>query len=288
MEELLTTKEVARLLRINEKKVYELIKKEGIPSVRVSGKWLFPKRELIGWLKERLELGRDLLLVGSDDPLITRLLGEYARKKGFQSVVFYSAIGSEAGLRCLKEGKADGCCCHILDVESGEYNIPFLKRSFPKGEVLAVVLWYRRQGLILKKGNPLGIKSLRDLTEKGVRFVNRKPGSGTRLLVDWVLNREGIKPEQLKGYQEEVPSHLEVALRVLLGEADVGIGIEYVAHLFDLDFLPLQEERFDLVLSERVWGTRKVKDFLDFILESQRTLLLPGYSFRDLGKVISV
>lgn len=288
MEELLTTKEVAKLLRINEKKIYELIKREGIPSVRISGKWLFPKRELMGWLKERVELGRDLLLVGSDDPLIMKLLGEYARKKDFQSVVFYSAIGSEAGLRCLKEGKADGCCCHMLDVESGEYNIPFLKRSFREGEVVAVVLWYRRQGLILKKGNPLGIKSLKDLTAKGVRFVNRKPGSGTRLLVDWVLNREGIKPEELKGYQEEVPSHLEVALRVLLGEADVGIGIEYVAHLFDLDFLPLQEERFDLVLSERVWGTRKIKDFLEFVLQSQKTLLLPGYSFRDLGKIIAV
>lgn len=288
MEELLTTKEVAKLLRINEKKVYELIRKEGIPSVRVSGKWLFPKRELMGWLKERLELGRDLLLVGSDDPLIMRFLGEYARKTDFQSVVFYSAIGSEAGLRCLKEGKADGCCCHMLDVESGEYNVPFLKRNFPEGSVVAIVLWYRRQGLILKKGNPLGIKSLEDLTAKEVRFVNRKPGSGTRLLVDWVLKQEGVKPEEVKGYHEEVSSHLEVALRVFLGEADAGIGIEYVAHLFNLDFLPLREERFDLVLSQNVWGTRKAKDFLDFILESQKTLLLPGYSFRDLGKVITV
>lgn len=288
MEELLTAKEVAKLLRVNEKKVYELIRKEGIPSVRVSGKWLFPKKELMGWLKERVELGRDLLLVGSDDPLIMRFLGEYARKKDFQSVVFYSAIGSEAGLRCLREGKADGCCCHMLDVESGEYNIPFLKRSFPEGAVVAIVLWYRRQGLILKKGNPLGIKGLKDVQTKGARFVNRKPGSGTRLLVDWVLSQEGIRPEELRGYHEEASSHLEVALRVLLGEADVGIGIEYVAHLFGLDFLPLREERFDLVLSEKVWGTRKVKDFLDFILQSQKTLSLPGYSFRDLGKVILV
>lgn len=285
MEELLTTKEVARLLRLNEKKVYQLVNSGQIPHVRIAGKWLFPRKEVHRWLKERTEREMDLLLAGSDDPVLMRLLGDYGKARDFESLAFYSAVGSEGGLWALKEGKVQGSCCHLLDPEGGEYNLPFIRRMLPEGSYGVVVLWHRRQGLLVKKGNPLGIRDIRDVVEKGAKFVNRNRGAGTRLLLDMLLGREGITAEEIKGYGDEAPSHLEVGVKVLLGEADVGMGIEYVAHLLSLDFIPLREERFDLVVSEEIWGTRKFKDFLNFL--SSRTIHpVPGYSFRETGKVL--
>lgn len=285
MEELLTTKEVARLLRLNEKKVYQLVNLGQIPHVRIAGKWLFPKREILRWIKGHTEREKDLFLAGSDDPVLVRLLRDYSQARGLESMAFYSAVGSHGGLLALKEGKVHGSCCHLLDPESGEYNLPFLKRVLPEGSYAVVTLWHRRQGLLVRKGNPLGIRNLKDVANKGARFVNRNRGTGTRLLLDMILAQEGLSPEAITGYTHEVPSHLEVGIKVFLGEGDAGIGIEYVAHLLTLDFVPLKEERFDLVLSEEVWDTKKVREFLDFL--SSRVLKpVPGYSFKETGKVI--
>lgn len=285
MEELLTTKEVARLLRLNEKKVYQLVNSGQIPHVRIAGKWLFPKREIQGWLKERTERAKDLFLAGSDDPVLGKFLRDYSHAKGLESLAFYSAVGSEGGLRALREGKVHGCCCHLLDPESGQYNLPFVRRFLPDGSYAVVTLWHRRQGLLVRRGNPLGIKGLRELAEKKARFVNRNRGAGTRLLFDMLLAQEGLSPDDIKGYTHEASSHLEVGIKVLLGEGDVGLGVEYIAHLLSLDFIPLKEERFDLVFSEEVWGTKKVKEFLAF-LSSEALEPPPGYSFKETGKVI--
>ena len=285
MQELLTTKEVAQLLRLNEKKVYQLIREGGLPHVRIAGKWLFPREQLLRWLRERVQWERDLLLAGSDDPLLVGLLSSYGRKRALKTLAFYAAVGSEGGLFALGEAKVHGCCCHLLDPESGQYNLPFLSRWFPSGGYVVVNLWYRRQGLLLQRGNPLGIKGLKDVVKKGARFINRNERSGTRHLLEMLLQQEGIPPEEVKGFRDVVSSHLEVALRVFLGEADVGLGIEYMAHFLPLDFIPLREERFDLVLSEEVWGTERVRDLLGFLSSAGRQKV-PGYSFRDTGKVL--
>ncbi len=283
--ELLTTREVARLLRLNEKKVYQLVNAGRIPHVRIAGKWLFPKKEVLRWLKGCTEQEKDLFFCGSDDPILFRLLSNYSRYKSLESLAFYSAIGSEGGLLSLKEGKAHGSCCHLLDPESGQYNLPFINRWFPQGGYAVVTLWHRSQGLLVRKGNPLGIRGIGDIVERRARFVNRNRRSGTRLLLDMLLQGEGISPEEIIGYEREVNSHLEVGIKILVGEADVGLAIEYVSHLLPLDFIPLREERFDLVLCEEVWGTKRVTDFMDF-LTSKALHPVPGYSFRDTGKVI--
>jgi excisionase family DNA binding protein len=128
MEELLTTRELADLLRLNEKKVYQLIRVGGIPHVRITGKWLFPKWHVLRWIDERVQREQDILIVGSDDILLGRLLALYSREGFPKSLAFYSPVGSLKGIQSLSQQKAQGCCVHLLDVETGEYNLTFLDR----------------------------------------------------------------------------------------------------------------------------------------------------------------
>ncbi len=289
MDRLLTTKELADLLRVNEKKVYQLVREAGIPHVRIAGKWLFPRDHVLRWIDEGVEREKDVFIVGSDDILLGRLLAFYSRGNFPQSLGFYSAVGSLKGLDALARRKAHACCVHLLDVESGEYNLPFIKRYASEHEWVVVNLWHRRQGLIVRRGNPLGIKGMGDVVRKGARFINRNEGSGTRVLIEHLLREEGLEAEEVRGFGREVDTHMEVALRVFLGEADVGVGIEYVIHILPLDFIPLKEERFDLVIPKELWHTKAIKAFLSFINPLKIKELfphLPGYSFRETGRVI--
>lgn len=289
MEELLTTKELADLLRLNEKKVYQLVKEGGIPHVRITGKWLFPKWHVLRWIEERVQREEDILIAGSDDILLGRLLALYSRGNFPRSLTFYSPVGSLKGIQCLADYKAQACSIHLLDVETGEYNLPFLSRHLPSANYVVINLWYRSQGLVVKKGNPLGIRGLEDVVKKRARFANRNKGSGTRLLLEYLLGQRGFREAELVGFADEVDTHLEVGLRVFFGEADVGLGIEYVTHLLSLDFIPLQEERFDLVIPKELWPTRVMKDFVGSIDPvTIRTLSrsLPGYRLNDSGKIL--
>jgi putative molybdopterin biosynthesis protein len=289
MEELLTTKELADLLRLNEKKVYQLIRGGDIPHVRIAGKWLFPKEHVMRWIDENVQRERNILIVGSDDILLARLLAFYSREQFPQSLTFYSSVGSMKGIEALAHRKGQVCCVHLLDVQTGEYNLPFLNRHLAPQKYIVVNLCYRKQGLIIQKGNPLGIKDLRDVVKKGLRLINRNEGSGTRVLLEYLLGEKGLAGKEIVGFANEVDTHLEVALKVLFGEADVGLGIEYVAHLLPLDFIPLREERFDLVLPKELWPTQVIKRFLSYVNPAplQRLMSsLPGYNLQDTGKII--
>jgi putative molybdopterin biosynthesis protein len=289
MEEMLTTKELAELLRLNEKKVYQLIKEGGIPHVRIAGKWLFPKGHIMRWIDERVQRERDIYMVGSDDILLARLLALYSRERFPHSLTFYSSVGSMRGIEALTHKKGHACCVHLLDTETGEYNLPFLNRQLASQRYIVVNLCYRRQGLLVQKGNPLGIKGLEDVVKKGLRFINRNEGSGTRLLLEYLMNEKGLAGKEMVGFADAVDTHLEVALKVLCNEADAGLGIEYVAHLLPLDFIPLQEERFDLVIPKELWPTQIMQGFLSYVDPAviQRIAhALPGYNLKDTGKVI--
>ena len=288
MEELLNTKELADLLRLNEKKVYQLVKEGTVPHVRIAGKWLFPKEHILRWIDESVERERDLLIVGSDDILLTRLLTIYSRER-FPDLTFYSPVGSLRGIQALAQRKGQACCVHLLDVETGEYNLPFLKRHLSPKRYVVVNLWYRRQGLIVKRGNPLGIKGLEDVLRTGARFINRNEGSGTRILIEHLIRDNGLDVKEVVGFGEAVDSHVEVALKVFLGEADVGMGIEYVTHLFPLDFTPIREERFDLVIPRELWPTKVIRGFIAYVdpVQIRRVFRsLPGYDLRDTGKIV--
>jgi putative molybdopterin biosynthesis protein len=289
MEELLTTRELADLLRLNEKKIYQLVRDGDIPHVRITGKWLFPKWHILRWIDENVQREEEILIAGSDDILLGRLLGVYSKDKFPKSLAFYSPVGSMKGVECLSQRKAQACCVHLLDEGTGEYNLPFLSRQLSSQAFTVVNLWYRRQGLMVKKGNPLGLRSLEDVAKKKARWINRNKGSGTRLLLDYLLEKAGLRDGEIEGVGDEVSSHLEVAFRVYFDEADVGLGIEYATHLLPLDFIPIQDERFDLVIPKELWSTRLVKEFVGYIdpvMIRKVTRSLPGYDLKDCGKVL--
>ncbi len=289
MQELMTTKELAEFLRLNEKKVYQLIREVGIPHVKIAGKWLFPREHIMRWIDERVQRENDICIAGSDDILLARMLAHYSRDTFPRSFTCYSPIGSLKGIQALAMSKCQACCVHLLDLGTGEYNLPFLHRHLAARRYIVVNLWYRTQGLIVKKGNPLGIREVEDVAKKDLRFINRNDGSGTRILFEYLLREEGYDPAGIKGFDNTVDSHLEVVQKILFDEADVGIGIEYPTHTLPLDFIPLLEERFDLVIPREIWPTKVIQDFIAYINPVQIHGLftnLPGYDLKDCGKIL--
>jgi len=289
MDELLTTKELAGFLRLNEKKVYQLVRDGGIPHVKIAGKWLFPKRHVMRWIDENVQREKDIQIIGSDDMLLGRLVSQYSRDNFPDSLAFYSSVGSLKGIQLLSQKKGQACCTHLLDMETDEYNLPILSRVLSPQEYVVVNLWHRQQGFIVKKGNPLTIRGLGDIVDKKARFINRNDGSGTRVLLEYFVRKLDLSDEEIEGFQREVNSHLEVALKVFFDEADVGLGIRYVTYLLPLDFIPLKEERFDLVVPKELWVTSVMKGLFSYVEPSRIARLstnLPGYNLKDTGKIL--
>ena len=162
-------------------------------------------------------------------------------------------VGSLDGLVNLRQGLCQISGAHLLD-KSGEYNAPFVRHLFPDRTMDLVTLAYRTQGLMLAPGNPKGVRSASDLTQTGLRFINRNPGSGTRLWLDRELERLGIPSEQIDGYEHVVNTHTECARAIAEGQADAALGLQASARQYNLDFIPLFEERYDLVLPREQEG----------------------------------
>jgi putative molybdopterin biosynthesis protein len=195
--------------------------------------------------RSQAELERTILCVGSHDltlDLLAQFLAEHDRR------LVSANVGSQAGLIALGRGEAHLAGSHLLDPGTGEYNLPFLGQYMPgiKARVLGLVR--RDQGLLVARDNPLGLARLEDLTRPGVRFVNRQRGAGTRVLLDYHLSRLGIVPEQILGYNREEYTHLGIAEAVSSGRADCGLGIAAAAQALELDFVPLFQERYDLII----------------------------------------
>ena len=178
---------------------------------------------------------------------------------------------------------------HILDEEEGEYNIPLVASHFAEFRTVVVNFAYRQQGLILKSGNPLKINRVEDLVKPKVKYINRQKGSGTRVLIDSYLNKTGIDRSKISGYETEVSTHLDVGLRILRGDADAGAGIRATAHLLGLDFIPMKEERFDLLIPRDYFFLDEVQRLMEILKSGQfrnESARFSGYDTRDSGKVI--
>ena len=210
-------------------------------------------------VRSQSELDKTIFCIGSHDvilDLLAQFLAEHDRR--FVS----SNVGSQGGLIALKRGEAHLAGSHLLDPETGEYNLAALRQYLPDVSVRLMALVYREQGLMVRRGNPKGIKSLGDLARpeahaepsRSVRFVNRQRGAGTRVLLDYHLNLMGIPASQIRGYNQEEYTHLGVAAAVASGRADCGLGIPAAAQALDLDFLPLFHERYDLVIPKEYAG----------------------------------
>ena len=192
--------------------------------------------------------GRLNRFAGSHD-LALEALWAQARRRHPHLVVEPRYVGSLDGLLALLHGEVGLAGSHLLDQESGEYNLPVLRRLFVGVPLCMVTLAEREQGLIVARGNPLRIGGYADLARPQVRFVNRQPGSGTRSLLDQSLRRQALNPAEVRGYDRVVSTHLALAAAVAEGSADAGLGIRAAARAFDLDFVPLARERYDLVLA---------------------------------------
>jgi putative molybdopterin biosynthesis protein len=197
-------------------------------------------------------------------------------------------VGSLDGLVNLRQGLCQISGTHLLDV-TGEYNTPFVRHLFPDRDVEVITLAYRTQGLMLANGNPKGIKKIADVAKPNVRFVNRNAGSGTRLWFDDELKKLKIPTNKINGYDNEVKTHSEAAMLVVSNQADVSLGLQAAAYQHDLDFIPLFEERYDLVLPRE--NEKPLAPLLDFLqTASFRTELntLTGYNTSHSGEQISL
>jgi len=195
-------------------------------------------------------------------------------------------VGSLDGLVNLRQGLCHIAGAHLLD-ESGDYNTSFVHHLFPDRPVKMVTLAYRTQGLLLGPGNPKGIQALTDLTRKNVTFINRNPGSGTRLWIDREIHRLGLAPSLIRGYGEFVHTHSESALAVQTGRVDAALGIQAAAHQHGLDFIPLFEERYDLVIpAEQVKLVHPLLDALQTATFRKQLSTLTGYNTAHSGEQI--
>lgn len=203
-------------------------------------------------------------IVGSHDLALNVLLSLLKeREKGIETEVTHA--GSLGGLIALQEDRADLAGIHLLDEETGEYNYPFVKRILPGRNVAIVNLSYRIQGLMFAAGNPKQIKGLEDLLNPDLTFVNRQKGSGTRVLLELQLKKQGIVTSGIRGYDHELDTHLAVASTIAQGKADTGLGIEAAALSYGLDFLPLFRERYDLVIPEPNYHSKLFAPLLKII-----------------------
>ncbi|MHB1654280.1 MAG: molybdopterin biosynthesis protein [Desulfitobacteriaceae bacterium] len=240
-------------------------------------------------LRSLEELEQTLVCIGSHD-LTLDLLTSHLKTGGRQGAVASAHVGSLAGLMALRKGEAHFAGVHLLDPATGEYNRSYLKRLLPGREVALVNLVYRTQGLVVPKGNPLNLRNLGDLANKRIRFVNRQGGSGTRVLFDYLLDRQGISKEKILGYEREEFTHLGVAVAVASGSADVGLAIQSAAISLGLDFIPIGEERYDLAVPQEHLTDPRMQILLEVISTQEfqaDVQALGGYDIRDTGKFMA-
>ncbi len=298
MNPLLSTKEVARLLNVNEKMVYTLVAEKGLPASKVTGKWLFPRHLVEQWVETQTINYPDtgslqpikqgiLILAGSNDPLLDRTISLFNSQ--FQApLAVFGNLGSMGGLRALRQNLCHIASSHLLQEDEQEYNFDYAFQELDS--MPAVVNFSRReQGILVAAGNPKNISGVADLAGPGMRMVNRPLGTGTRLLLDREFKKAGIQGEKIEGYGDEVHRHLDVGLEIVAGRADAGPGIGAVAGLLDIGFVPIRWERFDLMILKDHFFDEGIQQFLSLLHEAQFRQIaeaLNGYDISMSGKMV--
>src|SRR6185436_1812281 len=236
--------------------------------------------------RTKAEIERTILAIGSHDltlDLMAQFLAEQDRR------LVSANVGSQGGLIALRRSQAHLAGSHLLNPETGEYNISYIRQYAPNIPVKVVALVGREQGLIVKRKNPKGVKRLRDLTRTNVQFVNRQRGAGTRVLLDYHLKSMTISPESIAGYFQEEYTHLGVAAAIASGRADCGLGIAAAAQALDLDFVPLFQERYDLVIPKQFADDHLLAPLFGLLADSafrKAVSRLTGYDVSVMGTVV--
>src|SRR5574341_685851 len=238
-------------------------------------------------LKDREELRRKIVVGGCDPSMF--LAGERMRKHD-EGNVMPCLMGSSLALAALKRGEVHAAGIHLAEEVSGAWKLPDLRKFVGDMDFIVVTFAHWEEGFIVRQGNPKKIRDAADLAKLNVRIVNRETGSGARRLLDTQMRASGIKPSRVKGYGDEVLSHLEVASRIKSGLADAGIGVRAVASIAGLDFVPLRRERYDLVIPkahyESLHGLRVLLDAIVSKPFRDELEALGGYDTRETGKIV--
>jgi len=239
-------------------------------------------------LRPLASIENTVVVTGSHDNTLD-LLADQIKKINGNIRISSSHVGSMGGLMAIKKQACHIAGVHLLDPEDGSYNISYIKKYLPHQKVWLVNLVMRDQGLIVPKGNPENIQSIEDIKKRGLQFINRQSGSGTRILFDYKLKDLGISPEDIKGYQNDEYTHMSVAVAVLSQRADAGLGIQAAAQALDLDFIPVVTEEYDLVIPDMFYNTTKIQVLLETIKTKDfqdRVISLGGYSTKNTGRVM--
>ncbi|MDS1029974.1 molybdopterin biosynthesis protein [Bacillota bacterium LX-D] len=238
-------------------------------------------------LRPKRKIKNTILSIGSHDPIMDLLANLLHEQSPFSLASTH--VGSFGGILALRNGECHLAPIHLLDSQSGEYNISFIQKYLPKQEICLLKFVKRVQGLIVAKNNPLGIKKIADLCRREIRFVNRQRGSGTRILLDYQLEKLGIMPEQINGYDREDYTHLGVAAKIAAGDADCGLGIYSAAQIMGLEFVPLWNEEYDLALPKENLNLAMIQKIIEVMkLHKFKTEIekIGGYDTSELCKII--
>jgi putative molybdopterin biosynthesis protein len=285
---LLTLAEAARFLRLSERSLYELARTRKVPCARIGGKWLFERALLEAWLRAHTDMGDVALaapppiLAGSHDPLL-----EWAVRRSRCGLALKPG-GSLDGLDALARNEAAVAGLHVVDPDTGEYNVPAIRAALPGRDILAIEWAQREQGLIVAAGNPLEVKSLADVVKHKLHFVPRQEQAGSHVLFVHLLSEAGIALGDVTLAEESALSESDVAASIVEGKADAGFGIRASAAQAGLGFVKLAVERFDLVLRRRDWFEAPMRALLDFARTQEfdaRAFRLTGYDTSNLGRI---
>ncbi len=239
-------------------------------------------------LRPKSVIERTILCTGSHD-LCLDLIHDFLKKTTPSYPLASTHVGSLGGIMALKAEMTHMAGSHLLDPEDGSYNVNTIQRYLAGKKISLITLVHRQQGFMVTKGNPKKIRAVKDLLRSDVRFVNRQAGSGTRVLLDYELERNGLDADAIQGYDHEEYTHMAVAVAVLSGKADAGLGILAAARALGLDFIPLVEERYDLVIPTRFLALPMMEAVVEVISSSgfqTAVQQMGGYSTRETGNLV--
>ena len=303
----LSTQEVAAILHVSKSTIYDLIKKGEIHSYKIGRKVRFTQDDVDAYiarsrhehstrpvknidthstlLTPQKEEQPELIISGQD--VVLDILANYLQEEGVNAARTY--LSSFEGLLSLYQDNVHVVACHLFD--GFDYNVSFVRSLMPGVPAVLVNVSYRTQGFYVRKGNPKNIKGWSDLSREDITVLNRRVGSSARILMDIQLKRLGIPTVKVKGYDKIMKSHLTMAAAVAAGEADIAIGTERISRqIEELDFIPLMEERFDLVIKKEMMETQAVQKLLKILNDPvfhNEIAHFSGNDYRDLGKVIT-
>jgi putative molybdopterin biosynthesis protein len=239
-------------------------------------------------LKPFEEIKNTIVSIGSHD-LVMDLLGNKIRQHSDNLFLSSAHVGSLGGIMAMKKQECHIAPIHLLDSETGKYNEAFVRRYINDIPVAIIKFIRRNQGLMVQKGNPHNIRGVEDLAAKGLQYINRQRGAGTRVLLDYCLQKLEINPEGILGYEREMTTHLSVAAAISSGTADCGMGISSAAKAMGLDFVPVGWEDYDLLISQEMLADDKIQKLLT-VIRSQSFIdaveALGGYDTKGIGEII--